>query len=672
MLQLTSDIINQILSFHGLSSAAIQLYLSGNRALQRKIEVSVTTLSLRAAGVFYCRRLPKIISKLGNLQSLSIVGSELLLHSPLPVLDVLLMVSSSLQELTIDLREEPTFRSFSNIPEMHVKYYKSFVTPLLSILKSFPRFHTLNLSSTLPISVSNIRNLPPSLTSLTCDVYEFDETLSEIYDALPPHLEHLKVDIKGKSFKPNYDRIPRTLTFFYFPWYSWPPKQDILSLPDSLIELDGSIPLEYFYDAPRRLFPNLQKLHASFSLADNYEAYLSRLPSCLTDLTLFGEIPLTPNLLRLLPPTLTHLNAQVELNDVSSRDWPSSLIHLELNTHKHNIYPMTPEAAATLPTRLHTLSLREFSDAKAFSLLKSLRRLNCSKSTWDEADFPPSLTEVTLAHYEFFSPSLLPPAVTYLHIAASILRANDLKFLPPSLTFLQVKELDNAVFDTEDAENVTRSREMLEMAGNSVLESQFENGSDLASTTASSTKVTLFSMLPRSLRVLRIPKLTHPELLPVEAWKHLPLLSELLFNTYVPADVVLQMPMQNIVKIAIMLDGVETQHFQALPRGINISSMMIGLKGTNAVSPIDLRYISPNLEKWTWANQSLFASVSTNLRKRRIAAFELGDSSELERLLSPEGITENDLKPLPSDESNTATPQPTNIFSFLEMMKMKE
>jgi hypothetical protein len=332
----------------------------------------------------------------------------------------------------------------------------------------FPRLASLEMGGQR-LKAANLKNLPPTLTTLKVAAY--GETLSnrDLFADLPRGLTTLEFwfDIKdsqedGNQLPPNLSSLSIYELRANFNWFKKLPNSvtkldisayaplDWKSLPPGLVELNVGFPSTVPSSALSQLPKCLQKLNVRVKgpFKDSDMAELPRSLTCFKD---FGK-RLTHEGLKLAPPGLTDLSADVNVThpDMISFFHPES-VRMRLIEKKDNyvddgnliflnplplpltllsltVHYMTDELCLLLPPRLEYLELMGGNltarGAKIFPTLKFLRRFTTTIDAIQDDVIP----------YLRHTPSLSFTESSDLKRDAVRLTPNSLQHLLPSST----------------------------------------------------------------------------------------------------------------------------------------------------------------------------------------------------------------------------------------------
>ena len=408
---LPSELLDQILSLHGMSFCALLLWLSGSPSLRHKMSTGLTRIKLRNRNEFALCRFPKFVCSLRSLRYLTINRASWTLLSPLDTRECLQQLSPTLTKLTLSINNgynilsppqatpDSASPSDASLQDAAVAY-----RPLCQRL---PLLERLKLDERSIIPAKELDDLPPLLTSLSCAVPGEYVTRGDWMSLLPRRLSHFcswsqlndhfeklppsLTQLEGAIFlfgHPGADlvaisNLPRTLTRGRNVWTSDLFLKHLVSLPPSLTHLEVSM-CERVTDSDfsmMSIFPQLRHLV-------DRNGYLT-----------------TPFILGTMPSTLVSLSSWMNINNMEPKNWPKSLTSLDVTTTQR----LTPHSLEILPQSLKHLRLRPFYDGKD-------QPMNPTLLTF----LPRSLTSLVIeSHYE-------PPETPHSAIS-----------LPPNLKVLQ-------------------------------------------------------------------------------------------------------------------------------------------------------------------------------------------------------------------------------------------
>lgn len=502
-----------------------------------------------------------------------------------------------------------------------------------SFAAAFPLLTTLELHTGEEENggweVANFGLLTPSITSLTIEQIDYVvdgdfsakiprqllslrlresiKTTGSFWDHLPPHLTSLRA--RASVYEPGSDsvpelalKLPRSLT--NFDGAIQRASLQLTHMPSGLIALDimnQANPSWSVHHDMKLQFPNLRKFQVSH---------------------------LTPQALRLLPPTLLHLYAQKADPSIEVDQWPSSLTDLSIASATNENFPITK-----LPSGLRELSYDgQFElDLSVTSLLPCTLHtlLGVNGLLGENVDFPPHLTRLSLQFcmknpawvevvptngtaapvlsdkatdgsnwlvngFTPFSAPLsgkvtkcfpydkLPDTLTSL-VLYSAIPASQLKHLPRRL-----KTLDIHLIFIDDDFDPTSSREMEALASN--FEFGRRNGVIESFDWKSLSQASMATLLPRTLSTLCISS-SHVVGLD---WSSIPPhLTHLSSATFFSAQFLPTLPLGRMKVLSLNLLHSSDDHFKNLPPRAQLSSCSLYLDQHATLTDKVLAYLPP-------------------------------------------------------------------------------
>lgn len=643
---LAPQVLDEILSFNGSNLSVIPLYLTGDKSLMHKIELSITSMSLQSRELYNNRFLPKLLEKLRSVREFRLSSIDYILYGPVSIVSSLKLLSSTLTKLEIrmipstysgELSELLDGRSPDSLRPLH---RFALIDPLINAIPSFPNLRSLLLSEMCTLTVSDVKRLPSSLTELGAS-FLVKEYL-EVAAALPQSLQRLKIARRDRAtFSAEfYAALPRSLVSIIISQNHALNKEIVESLPRTLTELDGPHLSGLNSAAVSCLPPDLTSLAAS-SYADptELESALRLLPSSLKTLELsLSGVTLTSHLIRVLPRSLLTLKSNLDLSEVGPKDWPPCLTELSSQA----VTSFTESAIASLPQSLRSFCLFgvTLADPSLISILpKSITRLELSIGPISTGiTFPPLLATLALRckNGKDMPLPLLPSTLTSLNLPNTSIKGADLIHLPPRLRMLCLNSLDPTNYNPLDPAHIERARELAQIG----LEEDGTNRAALPPKTLK--RASMFRLLPRTLESLQFYILLHPDRLKPKDWAKLPNLTLLSISTDINPDALLYIPTKRLCTILIVLQQLHDKHVKALPRQLRPSSIIVS---TYHLTPKAVKY-APRNQNPQWIPNDGFLKLSENLARRRLAAYMSSDPCELERLLTPKLISMEDLQAL--------------------------
>lgn len=424
LLDFPSEILGHILSFSGLCAMPLPLWLCGCKALQQKLSSSVRSLELESQESTLPVRLPSFIGSLRALLSLSIDRSDFPLHLEEEAAHTIRMLNPSLKVLKLQVSnwKEILLATAPTSPLTAEADSKSaFSDPSRSSIResAFKRFQSLTeleLSKTGDAEVSWIKDLPPTLTSLTCGFQSQETPVEQVIAALPRSLAFVGVYSKPNLGGSVPSFIGAALGNFSSDW----PLTNHLSLCPSVNTLrwiGESAALNCSEEMLTNLPPNITRFigAACFRLSVKGRQYYSDVAmnvGILPD-NVIKQMSLleTYNMrythwdrasIRQLPRySLKQLGCVIDWTDIQADDWPPSL-----KTLMAAASPMKNRQTTALPIAfppsLTELTLVEPFDSSLFALMpRTLRCLALQTEKFNFTDlkdisFPPFLTDLSL------------------------------------------------------------------------------------------------------------------------------------------------------------------------------------------------------------------------------------------------------------------------------------
>lgn len=429
LLELPREVFLEIFDWCPSSVSVIELWKTGDRRAQHKLEHTVTSIDLADNSKYPTSRWPSCLSRFQRLRRLSLALENGSLHANAHQLQVSLMsLSLELEELAIN--SDDTFRSSDHLPidskapnfaklrKLRLKHgimrkkpsspFMKFLTRnvtdcgLFSPTSNFrayfeetllpPRLEKLNCA-TFPTPLANQRvAVPPSLTSLaSIECYNTDHLLADVPQFQPVELRLPQWDELWTNALPTVTSLdfwavirdvsilPRNLTSLEMPT-SWLNSQDALLLPRSLTHLYFMGASYWHFDSQPLDLPNLRSLRVALAMQPELirclppflrtvqftSAWTRSHPSFPDSVT---SIKCMDGISTKLPPSLKILKVH-RLYSAKRIIVPPSLTHLDCYG------PLLRRDANLIHSNLTTLKLRHFSDA-LFSYLP--RSLTCLK-----------------------------------------------------------------------------------------------------------------------------------------------------------------------------------------------------------------------------------------------------------------------------------------------------
>lgn len=539
---LDPDIIGVILSFWAIHNASLQLWLTGDKPLQRKIASGATTIHLFNTKPKPFGRVPLYLLELRRLREIYLDrrGHELLhLETDLPTLKLL---PQGL--VTLQLNVKGATRLL--FPVSDSTSPSDDLADAWSIKTAFPVLESLHLSydpREIQWTASMFSQLPDSLTSLQPIYQSKKSKFVPLFEALPSNIRIIQVfDIPIKIHKflaliaskeltevstetdtyntvdePHHIKLlPRTLTSLQCGNYvSCSLSQEaIAALPPSLTEIIDLMHSDKSETLLLEHLPRLTRLEASQS----------------------ASLRCPPETIKRLPRSIRTLSMVGDINELSKSDWPPHLSYLDLST----LSPSYHDYFDCFPSGLTKLLMHDPKypiPLSAVSLLpRTLRTLRIVIGNLDPTDdqpvFPPHLEYlnisgdgiVSLVAIRSLEEDLVflldqsnirrllaqpsPPKVVHCFPFHTIPRcteslyimcpipASQLVHLPPRISTLWCLDVfEDTDFNPQDPQHLTRMAELYEIGSSQGIVSPASHVSLPASTN---------SLMPRTLTSLTI------------------------------------------------------------------------------------------------------------------------------------------------------------------------
>jgi hypothetical protein len=353
-----------------------RLFCTGDRVLAAKLANGVKSLRLDWPHPCWCPWPSAFFRLFRHLESVSWNSGIISFYCPEMNLNLL---PSSLTSL--DISTEDVYCLF------RAKNWK--------LDTMFPRLTSLEMAGQR-LKAANLKNLPPTLTTLV--VVAYSETLSkrDLFADLPRGLTTLEFWFKIKDYQEDGNELPPNLTSLTiselkskFNWFKKIPhsvtKLDISAyapldwnyLPPALVELDLGYPSRINSPALSQLPKSIHNLR--IWIEDDLKDYdMAELPRSLTSFEDYGG-KLTHEGLQLAPPGLTDLSVDVYVThpDMISFFHPES-VRIRLITNEENGGNLIFLNPLPLPTTLRSLTVHYMTDELCMILPSQLQQLEFS------------------------------------------------------------------------------------------------------------------------------------------------------------------------------------------------------------------------------------------------------------------------------------------------------
>ena len=674
-----------------MSSCALRLWLTGDRDLQRQISLGVTKISLVHTKEKVLNRFPKFIENLRSLRSLDIKRSWWPLFDADDIWKSIKVLPPTLTSLRLRFENSyvavlpPTVYNLSFLEEDGNKASSWMPNYDWTLKDSFPRLETLAIRDSGHWTLKELETLPASLTSLDIGIPDADDddedepALHQFIASLPRSLSHLKLRREQKA-PPNsiYPHLPRNLVSYGYRTSSASTDEAthfISDLPSSLTSLKRwnvrTINLDEFHRLPSSLnslsFCNIEE--------DVYDLDYSRfknLTSLGTSTSFQFDLHLPRSSARTLSPTVTSISIASYDETMQPQDWPLQLKSLLIR--KSVFLPFAAPPNLTSLVVYHKLKLQDIA-----LLPRSLISLDCSLDEIGSIiDFPPSLTYLSVstspncriyienkngAHLpptpfdegtqnrlrmdppkvvSCFPIECVPPSTLKLHLASTCIPASRLRFLPPKLKSLRIKDIFiDRDFDPSDDHQIQAMTEIFCFgAKNGFVSPSF------STSILSSIKPSIATLLPRSLTSLFIH---FPEgaLKSSMDWKWLPptlkKFSASSGEIYIDAKALSEIPMAHMRTFILHVFNPSDENLKALGR--KIDHLYLGLLDSKNLTPKAALYLPHNIYHLSLHRHPIH-HLWNELERRRKNAIAANNSVALAKLLSydNDNLTERDIK----------------------------
>ena len=615
---LPSELIGQILGYDVTSYLSIALWLTGNRALQRKLSTSVDYIELRNGSQFDVCFMPKLLPNLRSLRHLIIHRAAFDLNHHLfdhpRTVSVLRELPEAMESIILRFRDS----SLLFFPS------EDSSSPHISVNEKFPQLKRLHLDMTNEWTPSHLHQLPSTITDLQIVLPEHPDAIQEVMTALPPQLLSLSMlSIKPDRFGSFLKLLPPNLVNLMLIDVQYPSSivdSDFSELPRSLVHLrtcyfhcppDGRsvIDSDSMYNSPSLSLPSIHDPR-TVSLPPNFsgvsivpEADLQSLPPHIQSLELHKPIP-TAQYIRYLPRRLTSLTTGVAaIGNWKASDFPSALASLTITRDLDLSLTSSPHFAFLPLTKLSIFQY-EIPMAHVANFPPTLLSLQIVLQDLDDSiQFPNNLTHLTISGtylglYGVLDAngalvpgreSLTPDWTrTYpqpssdqivtetfrlaqlrncrvmktLSISNMPIPMGDLVYLPDELTQLNLSFLvPDLLFDSTSPAAIARVMHLLDIAHETEKRDFWPLGQKQ--------QVTLCHLMPRSMIHLSL----HGDLaLPNAAWSALPRLRSLaLHGTHFDQEILEHLPLNHISSLRISLADLDDAHVRLFPSSIHLN-----------------------------------------------------------------------------------------------------
>lgn len=611
----SSEIVDRVFRFQGMSVGVMNLWLTGNKRIQHKLATSVTRIKLVNREELVLLRLPSFIENLRALTELYINRGRKSLICYEDARRIIRNLSPSLRKIKCRFTNDGRL-FFNDIWHSPPAWLEEGTTSApqseWSLKAAFPNLECLDCYMMPLISVEE---LPARISSLSVALPEEHDLAIKFVQSLPPHMTLLSVT-DGPNFPELWPAFPRNLIELRHCSRLDNPDditpEQLETLPPSLDKAVNVLPF-YPRSSTLKSYPHhlSQFWLGGFSPSDtapfiDFRAHFTSLREIMSWSIGFD---CTPDILRTLPPTLTRMKARMDLSRIRANDWPATLTDVSIDPV---IYPPNFSALPitlkhlTLyrPTRsINVVAFEDFS-----KLPQSLLSLTAICGAIDASDwsFPPNLTYLDLSshqgriswtqvdHVQFvpedgepaedfniavyrhlkqlqvpatvsacFPFEKIPPSVTELRLGCAI-PMSKLKLLPRRLKYLQTEEIfHDTDFHPDSQEEKDHVRALYDIG-------RAEGICDVSSNDLP--PVSFMTLLPRTLTRLHFygdsvaPKaLEWCQFLP-EGLKAFHLTTGTL-----PADFLLHTRLDHLHELVILVDAPTDEHIRALPRNLPVN-----------------------------------------------------------------------------------------------------
>lgn len=691
---LPPEILDLILSLDNQSPAVLALWFTGDSLIQHKISSSVTRICLVNTQEFALCRIPKFLQNLRSLRDLRIIRSGDRLISMNQSRQVLQNLSKTLRTLELDCRDW-SFLIASSTPQEDTSPISN--APLhgaepssdseWSLKKAFPVLETLWLGDTENMSLSQIADLPPTLSSLRTSFMLSQADASLFFRSLPRSLTELRV--RGQLWVENIKDLPPQLTDLQC------KAEQLVLQPQHMIEMPRSLTRMKLNTAvslsPALLAsypPNLTSISdlSRFDSDHVNETYdfrraLPRLRK-MKGTTDFACLP-TASIMRSLPNTLVSIHYMINPREMEPKDWPQSLTSLHIRSLRLQGLPCPVFPSTLLALTVEARHGDEHLVSEHISKLpRSLTSLECSVSKMsDQLEFPPTLTrlvlkcEPTLQWTEIVRSSArslglgakkmeplfskvnlnsekdletlalpislstsfpfenLPQSLTHLEFQCAI-PASNLKHLPKRLEVLNMGAIiyDKA-FDPsktseirvlQDVWSMDRFGERWKEGSERSIPPELLNGQ-------ASVYAMMIAMLPRTIQKLRFSAAAMGGLDSKEWFKYLPsFLNSLRIDGTVHEDFVLTAPLKHLELLHLSINTPSDKHVRHFPRCRH--AYIVARDGDQLTQ--DAVIYCPTNVNFKIFGCSWYSSLSNDLQVLRRARLTACDDDGFRKLLS--------------------------------------
>lgn len=674
LLTIPAPTLDLILSSYGLSQGILNLWFTGDRAIQHRIKQSVSSLHFEDHSEVSLSRFPQFLTDLSALRSLTIDRFYSDIIGRNTIRGLLRQLTPELKELSLQWVNSHNV-VFPETPENPESGLGS--TTAWTLKDAFPVLEHLRIQDKEVWTTQDLEALPATLTSLHTLFPNLHER--EFAKRLPRGLESLVVNRRvPEQIDPEFwaelpqltrlavgylsDRntaehlsvlasLPKSLTDLELFQNNFSPFALLRNLPPRLTAITCS---DYPHSTPqvdlRVIFPYLKTFRVQESWTGSAPPHPRDLPQDTTHLeTSLSTAGLEP---AQWPKSLTVLRARGLENDFNAAVFPPGLVTLNLPDMDMDHIKLLPRTLTSLgvtcsafkntvdfPPHLTSLSVGSRRDtpwSMELELLTPILDANGAAETldWDKPDHIKALLGAKVLNC--FSFSKIPATVTSLHLPA-VIPASQLKYLPLHLEDFEFADIfEDADFDRTSAVEVSRMRTNFYWGRLSHVRESF-NPDDL-------TEANIATLLPRTLHSIW----TRADAMALRVdWKLFP--PQLKFAGFrsdatLPAILLDELPMGSLKSISATVDDLRDEHFKRLPR--NLPGLDFRDSVITSITPSFARYLPIGSESFLQIDDELWNDVS-RLSSAAKKAMHDGNVQLLRKLLSAD---DDVMDYIPADE----------------------
>lgn len=551
-------------------------------------------------------RVPQYLTQLPNLIELRLNRGNYQLYGVSSAISIFKQLPPTLETLELEFANAVNLFRQPPPPEASKATDDVVECELVPWNTMFPNLKTLVVFNSWVAKI-NPDCLPASLLSLNCGIPGGFEGSEYFISRLPRGLTHLTSEDRIWLSPEFLSNLPPSLTDFQVPCDNVFEEAHVAALPRGLLHVGDEVRIDLSPEVCAVMPPQLRNFRLASASSRHIEEAVQALPPTITELNLIddGLSAADQSYIAMLPPSVLTLAAYLDLGTLQKDALPPNLTSLKVTNDAPLLFNSL-DFSRIFPDSLTILDLSSLAEPLDLRFISAFPRSLISLKVYldsetepedlpspDQILFPPKLEHLTIDYYNYeeydypIRRCAFPETLKSLNGLGTTFA--DLKYLPSNLTSLCIDTLYvGEGFSATDPELIERAMFLRSKA----------SLSDLTSS-APLTQVTIFDLLPRSLRDLAILYCDKIEEFDSKDFAQLPILEKLTFhevNTVgeFPAECLLHIPMQRMRELILSLGEVHDYQVAALNPRL-LTTLKLG-PGSSHLTKAAAKFMPPGTE----------------------------------------------------------------------------